>query len=390
MDARMKANLMPMMAGAKVAGDDPRPASGEGGGAATLHATLLPQIALAQATELARVGQYATALDLLNGSPEAGMSPAGLDLRARMCAQQGRLAEAEALWLEARRLDPQNSAYAVGLAEIARRQRGAALRLPWRPLVGLALLLAVVWLWIGKAARPDVLNVGAAITTTTANQAAAAVAFTPAALPSTGEVTPPPALPLAAVRAALQADPLVGQWHVLVWQEGPVVYLGGVAPQLAVKARAEQVARETPGVGPVDSGGLVVDPAPLLATIRAALATNPMTAGLDVAVESDGVGIALSGVLSVEAERAQILEVVRAVTGVGLVDDSRLAVVVPSMAPELTFYTVQGGDNLATIALRFYGDAARWPLVFAANRDQLRDPDRIEAGMVLVIPPSSN
>ena len=230
MDVRMKANLMPMMAGAEIAGDDPRPASGEGGGAATLRATLLPQIALAQATELARAGQYAAALDLLNGSPEVGTSPAGLDLRARMCAQQGRLAEAEALWLEARRLDPQNSAYAAGLAEIARRQRGAALRMPWRALVGLALLLAVVWLWTGKAARPDV---GVTTTTATANQAAAA-AFTPAALPSTGEVTPPPALPLAAVRAALQADPLVGQWHVLVWQEGPVVYLGGVAPQLAV------------------------------------------------------------------------------------------------------------------------------------------------------------
>ncbi len=386
MDVRMKANLMPMMAGAEIAGDDPRPASGEGGGAATLRATLLPQIALAQATELARAGQYAAALDLLNGSPEVGTSPAGLDLRARMCAQQGRLAEAEALWLEARRLDPQNSAYAAGLAEIARRQRGAALRLPWRALVGLALLLAVVWLWTGKAARPDV---GVTTTTATANQAAAAAAFTPAARPATGEVTPPPALPLAAVRAALQADPLVGQWHVLVWQEGQVVYLGGVAPQLAVKARAEQVARETPGVGLVDSGGLVVDPAPLLATIRAALATNPMTAGLDVAVESDGVGIALSGVLSVEAERAQILEVVRAVTGVGLVDDSRLTAF-PPVTPEPVLYAVQGGDSLAAIALHFYGDARGWPRVFEANRDQLTDPDRIEAGMVLVIPPSSN
>lgn len=387
MDARMKVNLMPMMADVEGGGDNSRPAGVGGEDAAALRATLLPQIALAQATELARVGQYTAALGLLHGTPESETSPAGLDLRARMCAQQGRLAEAEALWLEARRLDPQNSAYAAGLAEIARRQRGAAWRLPWRALVGLALVLAVVWLWTGKAARPDV---GVTTTAATANQAAAAAVFTPAARPATNEVTPLPALPLAAVRAALQADPLVGQWHVLVWQEGQVVYLGGVAPQLAVKARAEQVARETPGVGPVDSGGLVVDPAPLLATIRATLATNPMTAGLDVTVESDGVGMALSGVLADEAERAQILEVVRAVTGVGLVDDSRLAVVAPSMAPELTFYTVQGGDNLATIALRFYGDAARWPLVFAANRDQLRDPGWIEAGMVLVIPPSSN
>ncbi|MBS1214757.1 MAG: hypothetical protein H6R26_3374 [Proteobacteria bacterium] len=49
-------------------------------------------------------------------------------------------------------------------------------------------------------------------------------------------------------------------------------------------------------------------------------------------------------------------------------------------------YTVVGGDTLSKIAKRHYGDANQWSRIFEANRDQLKDPDRIFPGQVLRIP----
>ncbi|WP_028919368.1 LysM peptidoglycan-binding domain-containing protein [Pseudoxanthomonas suwonensis] len=57
--------------------------------------------------------------------------------------------------------------------------------------------------------------------------------------------------------------------------------------------------------------------------------------------------------------------------------------------PEQT-YTVAKGDTLSAIAKQFYGKASAWPRIFDANRDQLDDPDRIQPGQVLKIPPAKD
>ena len=49
-------------------------------------------------------------------------------------------------------------------------------------------------------------------------------------------------------------------------------------------------------------------------------------------------------------------------------------------------YTVESGDTLSHIAKQYYGKASRWTAIYAANRDQLDDPDRIFPGQVLKIP----
>lgn len=49
-------------------------------------------------------------------------------------------------------------------------------------------------------------------------------------------------------------------------------------------------------------------------------------------------------------------------------------------------YTVRSGDTLSHIAQQFYGKASEWNAIYAANRDQLDNPDRIKPGQVLVIP----
>jgi nucleoid-associated protein YgaU len=49
-------------------------------------------------------------------------------------------------------------------------------------------------------------------------------------------------------------------------------------------------------------------------------------------------------------------------------------------------YTVQAGDSLSKIAREFYGNANEYMKIFNANRDKLKDPNRIQPGQQLVIP----
>lgn len=48
--------------------------------------------------------------------------------------------------------------------------------------------------------------------------------------------------------------------------------------------------------------------------------------------------------------------------------------------------TVQAGDSLSKIAKRELGDADRWHAIFEANRDKIKDPDKIYPGQVLTLP----
>jgi nucleoid-associated protein YgaU len=50
-------------------------------------------------------------------------------------------------------------------------------------------------------------------------------------------------------------------------------------------------------------------------------------------------------------------------------------------------YTVKAGDTLSKISKQFYGDANEYMRIFYANRDKLRDPDRIQVGQELNVPP---
>jgi type VI secretion system protein ImpK len=133
---------------------------------ASLPWPLLVQLTLSRAAQLARGGHFAQAEALLEGLPEGSSDPRVLDLRARMRAQEGRLAEAERLWLEAARLDPSSPGILAGLAEVRRRQmRGRhpdllpAAVLPW---VLAGLLGAALWLTPRGIAPPPAVAPAAA------------------------------------------------------------------------------------------------------------------------------------------------------------------------------------------------------------------------------------
>lgn len=49
-------------------------------------------------------------------------------------------------------------------------------------------------------------------------------------------------------------------------------------------------------------------------------------------------------------------------------------------------YEVQKGDTLQKISKKFYDTYRKWPQILEANKDVLKDPNRIKPGMVLRIP----
>lgn len=49
-------------------------------------------------------------------------------------------------------------------------------------------------------------------------------------------------------------------------------------------------------------------------------------------------------------------------------------------------YTVKSGDTLSKISKQFYGDSNEYMRIFYANRDKLKDPDKIQVGQELNIP----
>jgi nucleoid-associated protein YgaU len=54
--------------------------------------------------------------------------------------------------------------------------------------------------------------------------------------------------------------------------------------------------------------------------------------------------------------------------------------------PAARTYAVQPCDSLSKISKQFYGDANEYMKTFDANKDKLSDPDKIKAGIELLIP----
>ena len=49
-------------------------------------------------------------------------------------------------------------------------------------------------------------------------------------------------------------------------------------------------------------------------------------------------------------------------------------------------YTMQEGDRLTLVALKFYGNKFFWPYIYEVNRDKLTSPGLVQAGMTLKLP----
>ena len=58
----------------------------------------------------------------------------------------------------------------------------------------------------------------------------------------------------------------------------------------------------------------------------------------------------------------------------------------PSSVPEVLDYTVQRGDTLSYLALKYLGHAYKWAEIFAANKETMKNPDFLYVGQKIKIP----
>lgn len=65
---------------------------------------------------------------------------------------------------------------------------------------------------------------------------------------------------------------------------------------------------------------------------------------------------------------------------------STQASLVSGTAGAARYHTVSRHDTLFALARTYYADARRWKDIYAANRDQISDPNKIRVGQRLVIP----
>ncbi len=58
----------------------------------------------------------------------------------------------------------------------------------------------------------------------------------------------------------------------------------------------------------------------------------------------------------------------------------------PQNTPTLRIHKVVAGDTLSRIAKKYYGKSGDYMKIFEANKDELKDPDKIFPGQDLIIP----
>jgi len=112
--------------------------------------------------------------------------------------------------------------------------------------------------------------------------------------------------------------------------------------------------------------------------------SNPGVNGLNVNYDPASGKVALSGAAtSAEAMQKAVL-IAGNVQGVAEVAVNHLQH--PAEQEPVEYYLIQKGDNLSKIAKHFYGDANKYPKIFEANREVIKDANLIFPGQKIRIP----
>jgi nucleoid-associated protein YgaU len=100
--------------------------------------------------------------------------------------------------------------------------------------------------------------------------------------------------------------------------------------------------------------------------------------------------VELHGKAKSQAAKEKAVLIAGNVKGVTNVEDDGLKVAgqatAAPAAPQVTYYTIESGDTLSKIAKEHYGDAQKYNVIFEANREVIKDPDKIYPGQKIRIP----
>ena len=105
--------------------------------------------------------------------------------------------------------------------------------------------------------------------------------------------------------------------------------------------------------------------------------------GLQVEVEGDTVK--LKGKAKTPEDKVKAALIAGNIEGVAKVDADALETEEPAVIDDI-FYEVQKGDTLWKIAEIYYKDGSRYKEIFEANREVIKDPDKIYPGQMIRIP----
>ena len=109
---------------------------------------------------------------------------------------------------------------------------------------------------------------------------------------------------------------------------------------------------------------------------------NPGISNLEVSIDN-GV-VSLSG----EAESAEALDKAVLIAGnvKGVSEVKFENVSAPAPVEEVQYYEIVSGDTLSAVAKKFYGNSSDYPRIFEANREVIKDPNKIYVGQKIRIP----
>jgi hypothetical protein len=111
-------------------------------------------------------------------------------------------------------------------------------------------------------------------------------------------------------------------------------------------------------------------------------ADNPGISGLGVNF-ANGV-VTLSG----QAETSEALEKAILMAGnvKGVTKVVSEGVSAPPLPEDVQYYEIKSGDTLWAVAKKFYGAGNKYTQIFEANREVIKDPDKIFVGQKIRIP----
>ena len=106
----------------------------------------------------------------------------------------------------------------------------------------------------------------------------------------------------------------------------------------------------------------------------------------DLAVEFDDGTVILSGSCDSVATREKAILLAGNVKGVEKVIADSLTAPEEDKEEVEDYYEVKPGDSLSKIAKKYYGNAMKYPVIFEANKEVIKNPDLIYPGQKLRIP----
>jgi nucleoid-associated protein YgaU len=144
----------------------------------------------------------------------------------------------------------------------------------------------------------------------------------------------------------------------------------------------------------------------LEAIVVAALRAGESDESIDLIVNTAAASgaVAVPGILVTSDERVDTFVLLNNIVTQAQIAAGSAAPAIPDVTPDNTagmevriiqratdeiearFYTVQSGDSLGAISIKFYGVIGQYETIFEANKGLLSSPDRIRVGQRFVIP----